>query len=419
MGNFNFKQSADEMMTFIKKVESEIGPRLPATDEERAGAQLIKAEYEKHIGIKPVSEPFKVAPNSGIGAIPYVGVAALISLVLYYIYPLAGMIVAACGLFYFLVMGGVYTSMFDFLWPKKDSENFYTVQEPLSGKVDYTIFLGAHYDSSWNWILAKKNPKTFIPKIVYGVVGVVGVIVGGIILIATHFNAPLWQNLARINEFTFWQWLATIFPILCLPGMYFITQFLSHDKAQASPGCMDNLTGIGLNMMIAKHFAQNPEDLPENCRLVTTGFGCEESGLKGSFAFTKKHKDDGMLKNAYCLNIDSISDEDYFEVVTADPIQFCKFDAELGDMLHSSLEELNLIKKTGRIVNPIGGCDATPMTRAGVRSITFAAQNPIATNYYHTSNDKSERLKPEVFEGGIEAVYRTIKKIGEKEATKK
>ena len=46
MGNFNFKQSADEMMTFIKKVESEIGPRLPATDEERAGAQLIKADMK-------------------------------------------------------------------------------------------------------------------------------------------------------------------------------------------------------------------------------------------------------------------------------------------------------------------------------------------------------------------------------------
>ena len=97
----------------------------------------------------------------------------------------------------------------------------------------------------------------------------------------------------------------------------------------------------------------------------------------------------------------------------------CKFDMELGDMLYESLQELGLVKKTGRIWNPVGGCDSTPFCRAGVKTITFAAQNPIATNYYHTSNDKSDRLKTSVFEGGIEAVYRTIKKIGAKEDAKR
>ncbi|MEG2456357.1 MAG: M28 family peptidase [Clostridia bacterium] len=418
MADFNFKKGADDMMAFIKKIESEVGPRLPGSEEERKAAKIIKGEYEKTIGIKPVSEPFKVAPNSGIGAIPYIGIIALISLVLYFIYPLAGAILAALALGYFLVMGGVYTGMFDFLWKQQDSENFYTIQEPTSGKVDFTIITGAHYDSSWNWILQKKNPKTFIPKIVYGIVGVVGIIVGGIILTATGFSAPLWVNLNRISDFTFWQWLAIVFPVVCLPGLYFITQFLSHDKTQASPGCMDNLTGISLNMVVAEHFKNNPDDLPANCRLITTGFGCEEAGLKGSFAFVKKHKNDGLLKNAFCINVDSISDGDYFEVVTADPIQFCKFDKELCDLMHGCLAELNLIKKTGRIVNPIGGCDATPLTRAGVRCVTFAAQNPVPTTYYHTSNDMSDRLSTEVFEGGIAAVYSTIKKIGDLQSKK-
>lgn len=422
MAKFNFRKSADDMMTFIKKVEKEIGPRLPGSDEERAAAKLIKEEYEKNIGLKPVSEPFKVAPESGIGAIPYLGICALFNLILFFIYPLIGSIFGLLLLFYVAVMVGYYTNIFDFLWKKKDSENFYTVQEPLSGKIDYTIILGAHYDSSWNWNLAKKNPKTFIPKIVWGVAGLIGTIVGGFILTFSSggkFAAPLWVNISNYASFGFWQWLSILFPIACIPGLYYLTQFLSHDKTIASPGCMDNLTGIGLNQEIAKHFNANPEDLPENCRLITTAFGCEESGLRGSFAFVKKHKNDGLLKNAYCINVDSISDEDYFEVVTADPIQFCKFDKELGDMLYDSLKELNLIKKTGKIVNPIGGCDATPLTRAGVPSITFAAQNPIATNYYHTSNDKSDRLKPETFAGGIEAVYMLIKKIGKKEADKR
>lgn len=72
---------------------------------------------------------------------------------------------------------------------------------------------------------------------------------------------------------------------------------------------------------------------------------CEESGLRGSRAFVKHHKDDGMLKNCYQINVDSISDEDYFEVIQGDAAQMCKFDMELGDMLYESLQELGLVKR--------------------------------------------------------------------------
>lgn len=422
MADFDFKSAADRMMDFIKKVETEVGPRLPGSDEERAGAKLIKEEYEKNIGIAPVSEPFKVAPESGVGSVPYVGIGGLIALILFMVYPIAGAIVALLCFIYFGLMGGYYTQLFDFIWKKHDTENFYTVQEPASGKVDYTIILSAHYDSSWNWNLAKKNPKTFIPKVVYGVVGILAVLIFGFVLQFARdgsFAAPLWKNIEGINSWPWYVYLGYILPIVCIPGIYFVTQFLSHDKTIASPGCMDNLTGIGLNQEIAKHFSENPDDLPQNCRLICAALACEEAGLRGARAFVKQHKEDGLLKNCYNINVDSISDEDYFEVVEGDPIQMTRFDKELGNMLYDSLKELDLIKKTGRILNPIGGCDSTPMHRAGVKTITFAAQNPVATDYYHTTNDKSDRLKTSVFEGGIEAVYLTIKKIGEKEDAKR
>ena len=44
MADFDFKAASESMMDFIKKVETEIGPRLPGSDEERAGAKLIKEE---------------------------------------------------------------------------------------------------------------------------------------------------------------------------------------------------------------------------------------------------------------------------------------------------------------------------------------------------------------------------------------
>lgn len=421
MAEFDFKESAARTMGFIKRVESEIGPRLPGSDEERAAAVLIGDEFAAKIGKKPVSEHFKVAPESGIGAIPYVGIGGMLALAVFLMYPVAGAAIALLCLLYFLVMGGFYTQVFDFLWKKRDTQNFYSVLEPSSGKADYTIYLTAHYDSSWNWILAKKNPKTFIPKIVWGVAGILAVIAFGFAFQFADNGAwahPLWTTAAKIADWPWYVYVGYILPAACLPGIYFITQFLSHDKTQASPGCMDNLTGIGINMEVAKHFAENPDDLPGNCRLICAAMACEESGLRGSRAFVKLHAKDGMLENAYQINVDSISDEDYFEVVQGDLVQMCPFDRELGDMLHGILKDMGLVKKTGRIWNPVGGCDSTPFKRAGVRTITFAAQNPVATDYYHTSNDKSGRLKVSVLEGGTEAVYRLVKMICEKESAK-
>lgn len=415
----DYKKSADDMMTLIKKVESEIGPRLPASEEEKKAAELLSAEYENTVGIKPVREFFKVAPIASIGAVPYCGVGGLIAFVLYYIYPLAAVILAAFCLFYALSMAIVYTSIFDVFWPKKDSSNLYTVQEPRGGKTDYTVMIGAHYDSSWHWPLQYKNPKTFIPKIAYGIVGVVVLIVCGIIQIVIGKNMPVWQAIATTSYEGFWPYFCLTFPVVFVPGIYFLTQFLSHDKKLASPGAMDNLTGIALTMQIAKYFNRNPEELPEGCRLVCASFGCEEAGLKGSKAFVKAHKSDGMLNNCYFINVDSISDYDYFEVVTGDPLQFASYDKEMIDMAYSCLEETGCIRKTGKIVNPIGGNDATPLHKAGVKAVTLAAQNPVPTNYYHTTADRSDRLDTRTFEEGLEVMYRLINKINEKESGKK
>jgi hypothetical protein len=322
-------------------------------------------------------------------------------------------------LFYTIFSVFIYTCWFDWAWPKKDSENFYTAQEPKSGKTDFTIILSAHYDSSWHWILQYKNAKTFVPKVALGLVGLIGIIVAGIILFASGASSPVILSLINGEINTWYEWLAVIFPTAFYPAVFFLPYYLSHDKTLASPGAMDNLTGVGLNMEIAKYFNEHPEELPDNCRLLTVGFGCEESGLKGSIEFAKLHQKDGMFDNCYLINVDSISDYDYFEVITGDPLQFSHYDDDMIDMAYSCLEEVGCVRKTGKIVNPVGGNDATSLHRKGVKCCTIAAQNPIPTNYYHTKLDKSDRLETKTFEEGLDVVYRLVKKICAKETAAK
>ncbi len=175
---------------------------------------------------------------------------------------------------------------------------------------------------------------------------------------------------------------------------------------------MDNATGVALGYEVMKYFKENPDKMPGRCRIVNLSTGCEEVGLRGAMAFTREHKSDGLLDNAWNINIDSIADKDYFEVVIKDDWQFTRFDRDLERMFKETFKELGIESKTnGCIHNPVGGCDSTPMTKAGIKSVTFAAQNPAPTWYYHTWHDMPGRFEEETVGNGFDVILRVIEKI--------
>ena len=184
------------------------------------------------------------------------------------------------------------------------------------------------------------------------------------------------------------------------------------DEETASRGAMDNATGCALSYAVIKYFKENPDKMPKNCRIVDCNCGSEEAGLRGSMAFVREHKNDDLTKNAWNINIDSVADKEYFEVVIQDDWQMCRFDTDLEKMFKETFNEMGIESKTnGCIHNPVGGCDSTPMTRAGIKSVTFAAQNPMLTYYYHTWHDKTDRFEMETVGDGFEVVLSVIDKI--------
>ena len=129
-------------------------------------------------------------------------------------------------------------------------------------------------------------------------------------------------------------------------------------------------------------------------------------------AFVNEHKGEPMLENVWNINIDSVADKDYFEVVIKDDWQFTRFDTDLEKMFKETFNELGIESKTGGCIhNPVGGCDSTPMTKAGIKSVTFAAQNPILTYYYHTWRDMPSRFEMETVGDGFDVILGVIEKI--------
>lgn len=428
------KKYGDDAYKMVEYAANEIGPRLPGSKNEIKYHEYMSDKL-KEIGLEPVTESFVFAPHASIGGLPYAGWAGIIGCVL---------TIIATILAHFSVYGGVamhfvcsvylicvwiwlfvsvfkYHTCFDWCFKHKVSQNTYAELLPEDGKYDYTIFLSGHTDTSWTLKLSASQYKL-------GFVGVVlrlglGAIAVGVVTIVSLIMLMLSMMMlygdysveVTVNVFKAYSVMSQIalygspVAIVCA---FLLTMYNEKTEEIASPGAMDNATGVSIAYQVVKYYKENPDKMPKNCRIIDCNVGAEESGLRGSIAFTRKHKDDGMFDNAYHINIDSVADAEHFEVIHGDSWLCPQFDKDLENMFFDAMKEAG-IKKPGNIANPVGGCDSTPFQKAGVKSITFAAQNPVMSDYYHTFRDVPERFSPETVGLGLDVVLRVISKIEE------
>ncbi len=426
------KKYADEAYAIVQHAEKEIGSRLPGSDGERKFADYM-AQKLADIGLKPVKEEFAVSPRASIGGIPYAGYAGIILCVASYFarhlpslwFAMAGFAILVIA--WLILSVFLYNPCFDMFFKREISQNVYGELTPEDGEYDYSIILSGHLDTSWCWKHSEhsfKHRNDPIKGIIatYGKVGFGAVcyffmaffsIFMAIVYGAYNLFEAQWAyNVMSARGFNTFYNLMLIIPIICAVGCCFVAMWNDSDPKNASKGAMDNATGIALGYEVIKYFKENPEKMPPRCRIINLNCGSEEAGLRGSMAFTEQHKGEPILDNAWNINIDSVADKDYFEVVIQDDWQFTRFDKDLEEMFKQTFAELEIESKTGGCIhNPVGGCDSTPMTKAGIKSVTFAAQNPMLTYYYHTWRDTSDRFEPETVGTGFDVLLGVIDKI--------
>ena len=434
------RKYGEEAYEMVEYAANEIGPRLPGSDNETKYHDYM-ADKLREIGLNPVTEKFVFAPHASIGGLPYAGWAGIIGCALTIIATMLQSMSGFAGLamhfvttvfmlfvwIWLIVSVFKYHTCFDWCFKHKTSRNTYAELLPEDGKYDYTIFLSGHTDTSWTLKLsASQNKLGFvgvvlrlgIGAIAVGVVTILSVVALILIMILQYGSVDSMGVEAFMNTVKAYDILSQIIlysspvTIVCA---FLLTMYNEKTEAIASPGAMDNATGVSIAYQVVKYYKENPDKMPKNCRIVDCNVGAEESGLRGSIAFTRKHKDDGMLDNAYHINIDSVADHEHFEVIHGDSWLCPHFDKDLERMFKESMREVG-IEKPGDIANPVGGCDSTPFQKAGVKSITFAAQNPVMSDYYHTYRDVPERFSPETVGLGLDVVLRVISKIDESRA---
>lgn len=426
------RRYAEEAFEIVEHAAKKIGSRLPGSDGEKEYAAYM-GDKLRSIGIEPVREEFAVSPRASIGGIPYAGYLGLIMSALVYVAlhlsaVWYGMALASVLCWVWLILSVfLYKTWFDMFFKQEISQNTYGELLPPDGKYDYTIILSGHTDTSWCWrhsAHASKFKKTkpamglvaTFAKVGFGVICflfLTAVSIAMTVISSGVYFGEVWAlKIANSASFANFLFAMHFLPVVTAIGCMFVVMWADPNPRNASRGAMDNATGCALSFAVTKYFHDHPEKMPKNCRIIDFNCGSEEAGLRGSIAFTREHKGEPILENTWNINIDSVADKDFFEVVIKDDWQFCRFDTDLEKMFKDTFNELGIVSKTnGCIHNPVGGCDSTPMTKAGMKSVTFAAQDPTLTYYYHTWHDMPERFELETVGDGFDVILGVIDKI--------
>lgn len=426
------RRYAEEAFEIVEHAAKKIGSRLPGSDGEKEYAAYM-GDKLRSIGIEPVREEFAVSPRASIGGIPYAGYLGLIMSALVYVAlhlsaVWYGMALASVVCWVWLILSVfLYKTWFDMFFKQEISQNTYGELLPPDGKYDYTIILSGHTDTSWCWrhsAHASKFKKTkpamglvaTFAKVGFGVICflfLTAVSIAMTVISSGVYFGEVWAlKIANSASFANFLFAMHFLPVVTAIGCMFVVMWADPNPRNASRGAMDNATGCALSFAVTKYFHDHPEKMPKNCRIIDFNCGSEEAGLRGSIAFTREHKGEPILENTWNINIDSVADKDFFEVVIKDDWQFCRFDTDLEKMFKDTSNELGIVSKTnGCIHNPVGGCDSTPMTKAGMKSVTFAAQDPTLTYYYHTWHDMPERFELETVGDGFDVILGVIDKI--------
>lgn len=430
-----FKRYGQEAYDIVCHAAHKIGSRLPGTEGEDKFHQYMAGKL-REIGIKPVEEHFTVAPRGSIGGLPYAGYAGILMSVLIYVALdnpsvwFAISAIAFCVTLWLISDVFLYHTWFDVFFDHEISQNTYGELLPEDGEYDYTIMLSAHTDTSWTW---KHSLHTFRYRkkanyALYALLATIAKVGYGAVCYFFLVGMSIFMAILETGGLFHAQWAAEIImrpsfqnflvalhfiPIFTAVGCVFVAIWNDPHRRNASPGAMDNATGIALAYEVTKYFKEHPEQMPKRCRIIDMNIGSEESGLRGSIDFTRMHKGEEILEKCWNINIDSVADADHFEVINGDTWQFTRFDKDLEKMFVDTFTEKGIVSKTKgyAMKNPVGGCDSTPMTRAGIKSVTFAAQNPTLTYYYHTWRDNPERIDPDTVTLGFDCVLSVIDKI--------
>jgi aminopeptidase YwaD len=381
------------------------GPRLAGSKSCEQVAREIYADFVQVCG-NCALEPFRTHPGAFMNFYKINTVIFLCGLAAIY-FNLAWLSVIS---FTFILVGGFlefggYREFYDFLYPTRVCQNLTATLEP-QGEIKQQLIISGHHDSAQILNLLRKNQKLYGLKIV----------VPDIIF----FTALIFS----------WYWLVSsqlygILPVFFLGGKLFLSVgfFLILPKfftaaPQGTPGAGDNLVATLMLVELGRALVAQPgqpgKSSLKHTRLLFVSFDAEESGLRGSRAFVKQHRQLLHSLPTCMLNIDSIYNAKHLQFLISDLNGSLPLSKKLAEECQALASGAGLTAQLTRMVFGGGSTDAAELTKAGVQATTMLAMPTSLVRdglVYHTVKDTVDAIEPEAVRACLEVASRLVEKL--------
>jgi len=406
------------MYEFIEKVCNEIGPRESGTEQELLAGNLIEEELKKFCD-ETHQEEYISSPHAFLGGIRYATFLVLVSILLYWLsllidlgilqidilYSLIFMFIAVIliilSVSYFILEVMKYHETYDFLFPKRKSNNIVGKIEP-SSDIKHTIIFSAHHDSQFEF-----NTFYYLKRFGQIIINV-GYLGVGVIFIAIILKIIL-QLLSIENMILFlsFGFFFLVFIPIILVYMFFHTY---HPVL----GAFDNLSGVAVVLGIGKFLSENKDNseiFPKNTRVYLISFAGEEAGLRGAKRYINAHFDQLKEEETMVVNMDGIAKKDIVIIHDREPGIGAKHDPKIYKPLLEIAKKINPNAKISSL--PFGATDGAAFSKKGIPTASIGGLNlkDELPPYYHTRLDTPENVEKEALGQFVEICFEFLKYV--------
>jgi aminopeptidase YwaD len=389
----------ERVFYFTDEVVEQYPGRLAGTEACRDAANRVKEEFVRNCDSDSAQmEDFTVHPKSFLKYIPGLVVLHIIcSILLYLRFPLPAFIGYSLGIFVFYSQFVRYWELFDPLFPKATGHNVFGFIEP-EGKVTQQVIISAHHDAAYVFQLIARTPRYYAKFINAGILFLVlGLLVSliGTILTIFHIPTPEWPH----------PWV----PLVLVAGSVFLLPLAFFTTGEVSPAAGDNMIAVAIANETAKlfHDAKQAGLNPlRHTRLMVASFDAEEAGLRGARAFCKRHGAELVRTKTYVLNIDTLYKVKDLSFLDRDLNSSVGLSHEMAQDCVDIAESLGYPAKISGMPFGGGSTDAAEFAKIGVETTNMAGISFDISQFdeglvYHTPNDLTKHIEPEIVEAAV------------------
>jgi len=382
------------MLKFIEDVCNDIGPRESGTEQEILAGNKIESELKKFCD-ETHQEPYTSSPHAFLGGVRYGALMILIAGVFFWLsllidlsimtlnpifdilFLILALVLIVAAINYLILEVMKYHEIFDFLFPKRESNNIIGTIHPKN-EVKNTVIFSAHHDSAFEF-----NTFYYLKRFGQQIINIgylgVGIIFIGILLKVVFFFLSIEQPI-----------LFLVFGIIFLIFVPIILVYLFFHSSKPVLGAFDNLSGVAILLGIAKYLSENKnneEIFPKHTRVHFISFAGEEAGLRGAKRYAKAHHDELVSNQTTIVNMDSIAKKDFIVILNKESGIGATHDPLVYEPILDIAENLNL--KATLLPLPFGATDGAVFSKMNIPTASIGGLNlkEELPPFYHTRND--------------------------------